>query len=59
VAADVSAAQNISHARAVGQIHCARTTRPPARSGRVFATGVIDFRMVMTIIARTRTSTMM
>jgi hypothetical protein len=43
VTAEVSAAQNISHARAVGQVHCARTVRErlPALA-RVFATGVID-----------------
>jgi Domain of unknown function (DUF222) len=54
VAAEVPAAQNISHARAVGQVHCARTLRErlPALA-KVFATGVIDFRMVLTIIART------
>ena len=54
VAAEVSAAQNISHARAVGQVHYARTLRErlPALA-TVFATGVIDFRMVLTIIART------
>ena len=54
VAAEVSAAQNISHARAVGQVHYARTLRErlPALA-KVFATGVIDFRMVLTIIART------
>ncbi len=54
VAAEVSAAQNISHARAVGQIHYALELRDrlPALA-KVFATGVIDFRMVMTIIART------
>ena len=54
VAAEVSAAQNISHARAVGQVHYARTLRArlPALA-TVFATGVIDFRMVLTIIART------
>jgi hypothetical protein len=54
VAAEVSAAQNISHARAVGQVQCARTLRErlPALA-KVFATGVIDFRMVLTIIART------
>ena len=54
VAAEVSAAQNISHARAVGQVHYARTLRErlPALA-KVFATGVIDVRMVLTIIART------
>ena len=54
VAAEVSAAQNISHARAVGQIHYGRTLRERLpRLARVFARGVIDFRMVSTIIART------
>ena len=54
VAAEVSAVQNISHARAVGQVHFARTLRERLpRVAKVFATGVIDFRMVSTIIART------
>ena len=54
VAAEVSAVQNISHARAVGQVHYARTLRERLpRVAKVFATGVIDFRMVSTIIART------
>jgi Domain of unknown function (DUF222) len=54
VAAEVSAAQNISHARAVGQVQfaCALWHRLPAVA-KVFATGVIDFRMVSTIISRT------
>jgi hypothetical protein len=54
VAAKVSAAQNISHARAVGQVQFARTLRErlPALA-RVFARGVIDFRLVSTIVART------
>jgi hypothetical protein len=54
VAAEVSAVQNISHARAVGQVHYARTLRErlPALA-KVFARGMIDFRMVSTIIART------
>jgi hypothetical protein len=40
--------------RAVGQVHYARTLRErlPALA-KVFATGVIDFRMVLMIIART------
>ena len=40
VAAEVSASQNISHARAVGQVHYARELRerPPALA-KVFATG--------------------
>jgi hypothetical protein len=54
VAAEISAAQNISHARAVGQIRYGRALceRLPAVA-RVFARGVIDFRMVLMIIART------
>jgi hypothetical protein len=54
VGAEVSAAQNISHARAVGQVQfaCALRHRLPAVA-RVFAAGVIDFRVVSTIISRT------
>jgi hypothetical protein len=54
VAAEISAAQNISHGRAVGQIHYGRALceRLPSVA-RVFARGVIDFRMVLMIIART------
>jgi hypothetical protein len=54
VAAEVSAVQNISHARAVGQVNYARTLRErlPALA-RVFARGTIDFRLVSMIIART------
>ena len=54
VAAEVSAAQNISHARAVGQVQfaCALRHRLPAVAN-VFASGVIDFRMVSTVISRT------
>lgn len=54
VAADVSAAQNISHARAIGQVQfaCALAYRLPAVA-KVFATGAIDMRMVATIINRT------
>ena len=54
VAAEVSAAQNISHARAVGQVQfaCALQHRLPTVA-KVFASGVIDFRMVSTIISRT------
>jgi hypothetical protein len=54
VAAEVSAVQNISHARAVGQVQfaCALQHRLPAVA-RVFASGVIDFRTVSTIISRT------
>jgi hypothetical protein len=54
VAAEVSAAQNISRGRAAGQIHMARVLRDelPAVAA-VFATGVIDYRMVDTIISRT------
>ena len=58
VAAEVSAAQNISHARAVGQVHYARTLRERLPEvAKVFAQGVIDFRMVSTIIARTENVT--
>jgi hypothetical protein len=54
VAAEVSAAQNISQARAGGQVHFARVLRDRLpRVAKVFGTGVIDFRMVATIIART------
>ena len=54
VAAEISAAQNISRARAVGQIHYGRTLRERLPEvAKVFACGVIDFRMVSTIIART------
>ncbi len=54
VAAEVSAAQNVSHARAVGQIGYGRTLceRLPMVA-KVFVRGTIDFRMVSTIIART------
>jgi hypothetical protein len=53
-AADVSAVQNISHARAVGQVQfaCALAYRLPAVA-KVFVRGTIDFRMVSTIINRT------
>jgi hypothetical protein len=54
VAAEVSAVQNISHARAVGQVRYARTLRERLpQVAKVFAAGMIDFRMVSTIIART------
>ena len=54
VAAEISAAQNISHARAVAQVQfaCALHDRLP-QVAKVFATGVIDFRLVRTLIART------
>jgi hypothetical protein len=54
VTAEISAAQNISRGRASGQVHYARVLRDklPQVAG-VFATGVIDERMVMTIIVRT------
>ncbi|MGX9791387.1 HNH endonuclease signature motif containing protein [Mycobacterium sp. MMS18-G62] len=54
VAAEVSAVQNISHARAVGQVQfaCALWHRLPTVA-RVFCSGMIDFRMVSTIISRT------
>ena len=54
VAAEVAAVQNISHARAVGQVQfaCALRNRLPAVA-RLFASGLIDFRMVNTIYNRT------
>jgi hypothetical protein len=54
VAAEVSAAQNISRGRAKGQIFYGRMLcdRLPAVA-KVFVAGVIDFRMVAMIIART------
>ncbi len=53
-AAEVSAVQNISHARAVGQVQfaCSLAHRLPAVA-QVFLRGVIDLRMVSMIIART------
>jgi hypothetical protein len=53
-AADVSAVQNISHARAVGQVQfaCTLAHRLPAVA-KVFVRGTIDLRMVSTIINRT------
>nr|WP_225951935.1 HNH endonuclease signature motif containing protein [Mycobacterium sp. OAS707] len=54
VAAEVSAVQNISHARAVGQVQfaCNLWHRLP-RLARVFVSGVIDFRLVATVVNRT------
>ncbi len=54
VAAEVSAVQNISHARAVGQVQfaCALAHRLPTVA-KVFLRGTIDLRMVSMIIART------
>ncbi|BBY92338.1 hypothetical protein MGALJ_20070 [Mycobacterium gallinarum] len=53
-AADVSAVQNISHSRAVGQVQfaCVLAHRLPAVA-KVFLRGTIDYRMVSTIINRT------
>jgi hypothetical protein len=53
-AAEVSAVQNISHPRAVGQVQfaCALAHRLPTVA-KVFLRGAIDFRMVSMIIART------
>jgi hypothetical protein len=55
VAAEIAAVQNISHARAVGQVQfaCALRQRLP-RLARVFCAGVIDFRLVAAIVARTQ-----
>jgi len=54
VAAEIAAVQNISHARAVGQVQfaCALWHRLPTVA-RLFCSGVIDFRVVSTIIHRT------
>jgi hypothetical protein len=54
VAAEISAAQNISRGRAGNQIHLARALRDdlPAVAA-VFATGAIDYRMIDMIITRT------
>ncbi|WP_218014633.1 HNH endonuclease signature motif containing protein, partial [Mycobacterium neglectum] len=54
VAAEVSAVQNISHARAVGQVQfaCTLAHRLPSVA-KVFLRGTIDYRMVSTIINRT------
>src|SRR5262245_54438048 len=54
VAAEIAAVQHISHARAVGQVQfaCALWHRLPAVA-RVFVSGVIDFRLVSTIVSRT------
>ncbi|MGV0875500.1 DUF222 domain-containing protein, partial [Mycolicibacterium sp. XJ879] len=54
VAAEISPIQNISHARAVYQVGLARTLRDRLpRIAKVFISGVIDFRMVNTIVNRT------
>lgn len=55
VAAEISPVQNISHARAVGQVEVAIALRDrlPQVLKR-FCRGVIDYRMVSTIIARTQ-----
>jgi Domain of unknown function (DUF222) len=54
VAAEIAAVQNISHARAVGQVQfaCNLWHRLPTVA-KVFASGLIDFRLVCTIINRT------
>ena len=53
VAAEVSAAQNISRGRAATQIRYARELRDRLPNvAAAFATGAVDFRMVSTIIAR-------
>src|SRR5690349_10325110 len=54
VAAEVAATQNISHARAVGQVQvaCNLWHRLP-RVARVFLSGVIDYRVVRMIVNRT------
>ena len=54
VAAEIAAVQNISHARAVAQVQfaCNLWHRLP-RLAAVFVSGIIDFRLVSTIISRT------
>ncbi len=54
VAAEVAAAQNISQARAVGQVQfaCALRDQLPAVAA-LFASGGIDFRLVAMIVCRT------
>jgi hypothetical protein len=54
VAAEIAAVQNISHARAVAQAQfaCNLWHRLP-KLAAVFVSGVIDFRLVSTIVART------
>ena len=54
VAAEISAAQNISRGRARGQIHMARVLRDELPAvATVFATGEIDYRLVDILISRT------
>ncbi|MDQ2638711.1 MAG: HNH endonuclease, partial [Actinomycetota bacterium] len=55
VAAEVSAVQNISRARAVAQVRYGRVLRERLpRLARVFLRGTIDWRMVSTIIERSQ-----
>jgi hypothetical protein len=54
VVAEIAAAQNISRGRASSQVHYARVLRDALpQVAALFATGAIDVRMVMAIIART------
>ncbi|MDA4106517.1 hypothetical protein MHOL44478_04460 [Mycobacterium holsaticum DSM 44478] len=54
VAAEISPIHNISHARAVAQVGLARTLRERLpRIAKVLIAGLIDYRMVATIIHRT------
>jgi hypothetical protein len=55
VAAEIGPVQNISHARAVAQVQfaCDLWHRLP-RLAQVFVSGVIDFRLVSTIVNRTQ-----
>lgn len=54
VAAEIAPVQNISHARAVGQVQVAIALRDRLPQVlRRFCRGVIDYRMVSTIVART------
>ncbi|MGV0786384.1 HNH endonuclease signature motif containing protein [Mycolicibacterium sp. XJ2] len=54
VAAEISPVQNISHARALSQVHAANTLRERLpRVAEVFRRGWIDYRVVATIMSRT------
>ncbi|KUI12080.1 hypothetical protein AU193_02530 [Mycobacterium sp. GA-1285] len=55
VAAEISPVQNISHARALGQVHVAKDLRERLpRVAEVFRRGWIDYRVVAAIMSRTR-----
>ena len=55
VAAEISPVQNISHARALGQVRVAKALRERLpRVAEVFRRGWIDYRVVATIMSRTQ-----